>query len=173
MVIVLVITFIVCACLSRSTAVWNSAPSLVNVTCLGLLAMLAGKSWNVWNGGRWCSYLAARSKKETRRVGTACLSRSLLLLPLSPPRFCLSACFELLFLAPIGQRRLEVNEIKKKKRKTSAFHYIHETQCSVSEDGRGLEMWFSFLFSAEGLLCFIKLRLMFVQCHWNCSWGKD
>lgn len=35
-----------------------------NVTCLGLLAMLAGKSWNVWNGGRWCfcSYLAARSK---------------------------------------------------------------------------------------------------------------
>lgn len=159
----------------RSAAVWDSPLSLVNVTCLGLLAMLAGKSWNVWNGGRWCSYLAARSKKETRRVGTACLSRSLLLLPLSPsifPSVFLSLClFWAAFLALVGRRWLEVNEIKKKS-KTSAFHYIHETQHSVSEDGRGLEMCFSFLFSAEGLLCFIKLRLMFVQCHWNRSRGK-
>lgn len=45
--------------------VWNS-PWVKNVTCLGLLAMLAGKSWNVWNGGRWCfcSYLTAKSSED-------------------------------------------------------------------------------------------------------------
>lgn len=61
--------------LSHST-VWNS-PWVKNVTCLGLLAMLAGKSWNVWNGGRWCfcSYLTAWSSRvscsETRHVSRA------------------------------------------------------------------------------------------------------
>lgn len=143
----------------RSAAVWDSPLSLVNVTCLGLLAMLAGKSWNVWNGGRWCSYLAARSKKETRRVGTACLSRSLLLLPLSAsifPSVFLSLClFWAAFLAPVGRRWLKVNEIKKKVKHLRFITYMKRNIVWVRMGGGWKCV---FLFSFQLRACCVLLN---------------
>lgn len=52
---------------------WNS-PRLERTWLVwACFAMLAGKSWNVWNGGRWCfcSYLSARSSTEAQHVSGA------------------------------------------------------------------------------------------------------
>lgn len=148
-------------------------PELKNVTCLGLLAMLAGKSWNVWNGGRWCfcSYLAARSTRSP--TCQRCLSVSLFFF------FFLVVVFELLFFfrVQIKQRWLKANEIfflfKKKRRKKAHLHFITYMKRSIVRRAAH-EMCFSPLCNAAlGLLCFIKLKLMFVECHWNHSLRKD
>lgn len=142
-----------------------------------LFRLACNACWEILECVEWGTVvqLSGRSEQKRNPMCRHCLSVSITApLPLSTPIFqlFLSFCkFWATFLTPVGRRRLEVNKIKKSK--TSAFHYIHKTQRSVSGDGRELEMWFSFLFSTEGLLCFIKLRLMFVQCHWNRSRGKD
>lgn len=160
--------------LSRST-VWNSP----RVKERDLFRLACNACWEILECVEWGTVVLLQLSGCTEHKKPDVSALPLCLSPCLSFFSFLVVVFELLFFrVQIKQRWLKANEIFylfffKKGGKKAHLHFITYMKSSIVR-GAAHEMCFSPLCNAAlGLLCFIKLKLMFVECHWNHSLRKD